>query len=115
MTQEFEDLKRSQYDLLDILLDGDFPFPHLIENLGRSDISIDEYSEDIYQLFRQGLLELFLRENMRTFEGCQVINYELDHDEVLELLYKNRDNPLFGIDLTDSGKQVIIEFNNRSE
>lgn len=115
MKQEFDKLRQSKLDILDILLDGDFSLPHLLENLKRSEVSPSQYFDDIAHMYEKGLLELFTRKNMINFDGCQVLDEGLSFDQVRELVACHEDNPLFGVDLTETGKQLITEFNDRSK
>lgn len=115
MKQELDKLERSKLDILDILLDGDFPLPHLLENLKRSEASPSQSFDDIAHMYENGLLDLFTRKNMINFDGCQVLDKGLSFNEALELIICHQDNPLFGVDLTEAGKQLITEFNDRSK
>ncbi|MEM8564520.1 MAG: hypothetical protein AAGF57_19930 [Pseudomonadota bacterium] len=107
-------LDQHEVEVLDMLIDGDWPLPHLIKGLqGFSDeaakVSV------ICNLYHHGLIEFFERASLFSLDDIEMVRSSLERGELLTRLTENIDNPLFGVDLTDLGKQLITEFNSRSK
>lgn len=98
-----------EVEVLDSLLDGDFPLPHMIENLKKLGFGTRCSLNCLVDHYMMGLIEFFERADLFKAEGITLLEGNLSRCELLKLLEKKLDDPKFGIDLTSHGRSTIEE------
>ena len=104
---DFDDI---EIEVLDALLDGDWPLPHMIEALAMLGFDTKGVLNCFADHYKMGLVEFFERADLFKAEGIVVLEENLDRSELLKLLEEKLGEPKFGIDLTSLGRSTIEDF-----
>jgi len=107
---EFDDLT---VEVLDSLLDGAWPLPHMVEFLEKYGSENSEILDCLANLYAKQLVEFFEREHLFKSEGIVSIERGIAHSDILVLLRNKLREPKFEIDLTASGRREIEDFIQR--